>query len=80
MTIPAVGRAAGAKQVLYVNVRQYAVEGTVAGEMTKGSGELTVRVVDVKTGANRWPTDSAAGHTVPGPSIPLGGNSGRSVQ
>ena len=64
MTIPAVGRAAGAKQVLYVNVRQYTVEGTVAGDMTKGKGELTVRVVDAKTGANRWPTDSAAGHTV----------------
>ena len=64
MTIPAVGRAAGAKQILYVNVRQYGVEGTVAGEMTKGKGELTVRVVDAKTGANRWPTDSPAGHTV----------------
>src|SRR5688500_2463269 len=64
MTIPAVGRAAGAKQVLYVNVRQYTVEGTVAGEMTKGKADMTVRVVDAKTGANRWPTDSSAGHAV----------------
>lgn len=63
MTIPAVGRAAGAKQVLYVNVRRFGVEGTVGGEMIKGAAEVTVRVVDAATGNNRWPIDSG-GHPV----------------
>ena len=58
MTIPAVGRAAGAKQVLYVNVKRFGVESTVAGEMMKGSTEMTVRVVDAATGDTRWPIDS----------------------
>lgn len=58
MTIPAVGRAAGAKQVLYVNVRRFAVERTVGGEMMKGTADMTVRVVDAATGANRWPIDA----------------------
>jgi hypothetical protein len=63
MTIPAVGRNTGAKQVLYVNVRRFGVEGTVGGEMMKGTAEMTVRVVDAATGDNRWPID-AAGHPV----------------
>lgn len=63
MTIPAVGRAAGAGQILYVNVKRFGVEETVAGEMIKGTAEMTVRVVDADTGANRWPAD-VSGHPV----------------
>ena len=63
MSIPAVGRNVGAKQVLYVNVRRYGVEGTVGGEMLKGNAEMTVRIVDAATGDNRWPID-AGGHPV----------------
>lgn len=63
MTIPAIGRHVGAKQVLYVNVRRFGVEGTVGGEMLKGTAEMTVRVVDAATGDNRWPID-AGGHPV----------------
>ena len=63
MSIPAVGRAAGAKQVLYVNVRRIAVESTVGGETIKGAADLTVRVVDCATGNNRWPID-AGGHPI----------------
>ena len=63
MTIPAIGRAAGAKQVLYVNVRRFGVEATVGGDMIKGAADVTVRVVDAAPGDNRWPLD-AAGHPV----------------
>jgi hypothetical protein len=58
MTIPAVGRACGAKQVLYVNVRKFSVEGTVGAEMLKGTADMSVRVVDVESGSNRWPADT----------------------
>jgi len=63
MSIPRIGRAAGAKQVLYVNVRKIAVESTVGGETINGVADLTVRVVDCATGNNRWPID-AAGHPI----------------
>ena len=64
MTIPAVGRAAGARQVLYVNVAKFSVENTVGGEMLQGRTEMAVRVVDAATGATRWPTDSPTGYPV----------------
>ena len=62
MTIPAIGRATGAKQVLYVNVATFSVETTVANEMLRGRTEMTVRVVDAATGATRWPTVTPTGH------------------
>jgi hypothetical protein len=65
MTIPAVGRAAGAGQVLYVNVTALSVERTVGGDMLRGHAEVAVRVVDAASGATRWPTDNPAGHPVP---------------
>ena len=64
MTIPAVGRAAGAGQVLYVNVASVSVEDTVGGEMLQGRAEMAVRVVDAATGATRWPTDTPTGYPV----------------
>ena len=63
MTIPAIGRASGAKQVVYVNVHSFNVDGTVAGEMLKGRAEMSVRIVDATTGESRWPPD-AAGYPV----------------
>jgi hypothetical protein len=63
MTIPAVGRATQAKQVLYVNVHHFSIDGTVAGEMLKGRAEMSVRIVDAATGESRWPAD-AAGYAI----------------
>jgi hypothetical protein len=60
LTIPAIGRACGAKQVLYVNVHKYSVEGTVGAEMLKGTADMSVRVVDADTGDNRWPLDTGS--------------------
>ena len=64
MTIPAVARAAGAGQVLYVNLATFSVENTVGGDMLRGRTEMTVRVVDASTGATRWPTDNPTGEAV----------------
>jgi hypothetical protein len=62
MTIPAVARAAGARQVLYVNVGTFSVDQTVGGDMLQGRTEMTVRIVSAATGATRWPTDNPTGH------------------
>jgi len=65
MTIPAVARAAGAKQVLYVNVGTFAVDQSVGGDMLQGRAEMTVRIVGAATGATRWPTDNPTGYPIP---------------
>ncbi|MDP9174023.1 MAG: hypothetical protein M3O30_09180 [Planctomycetota bacterium] len=64
MTTDAIGRAVGAKQVLYVDVRQSGVvippgSNTMRGEMT-----ARVRIVDALTGETRWPLDSKNGELV----------------
>jgi hypothetical protein len=65
MTIPAVARAAGARQVLYVNVGTFAVDRTVGGDMLQGRAEMTVRIVGAATGVTRWPTDNPTGYPIP---------------
>src|SRR2546428_4652522 len=64
MKVQDVGRAAGAQQVLYVNVQQFGVDNTVAGEMMKARAEMRVRVVDVASGRTLWPRDTPEGRTV----------------
>ena len=46
------------RQVLYVHVHKFSVEGTVGAEMLKGTADMSVRVVDADTGENRWPSDA----------------------
>lgn len=80
MKVEEVGRAAGAGQVLYVNMRPLKVENTVGGEMLKAGTELRVRVVDVETGQTLWPRDTPQGQTVvaqsPWVRSPTGGREG----
>jgi hypothetical protein len=64
MKIEDVGRAAGAGQVLYVNLQPVTVNNTVAGEMLKAHAEMRVRVVDVGTGRTLWPHDTPEGQTI----------------
>ena len=64
MKVEEVGRAAGAGQVLYVNLQPVKVDNTVAGEMLKARTELRVRVVDVETGQTLWPRDTPLGQTL----------------
>ena len=66
MKVEEVGRAAGAAQVLYVNLQSFSVDDTVGGEMMKGRAEMRVRVVDVASGHTRWPRSVPEGHTVSG--------------
>jgi hypothetical protein len=62
MSIAAVGKAVGAKQVLYVDVQTSTIEGPTGGESMKGALTGRVKVVDVKTGETRWPADSEGGY------------------
>src|SRR2546426_898908 len=59
MTIPSVGKAVGAKQVLYVNLTQSRVDLTPGTEMLKGRIGVLVRVVDVTSGVTRWPSGAS---------------------
>ena len=55
MKIPDVGRAVGAKQIIYIDLRQCGIETVPGSDMFQGSIEANVRVVDVSTGQTRWP-------------------------
>lgn len=61
MSITDIGRAVGAKQVVYVDVQRVGIEIDTGGQMVKGSIECLSRVIDVRTGMNRWPVDSPVG-------------------
>jgi hypothetical protein len=64
MKIEEVGRAAGAAQVLYINLKKFTIDDTVGGEMMKGKAEMRMRIVDAGTGHTRWPAGEPDGHTV----------------
>ncbi len=61
MTPGQIGQAAGAKQVLYVDLLKFNVEDALGSEMIRGQMELTVRFVDAASGKTLWPTDSPEG-------------------
>lgn len=61
MTISQVGKAVGASQVLYVDIRRVSVGGIV-GVPATARAEASVRVVDVATGATKFP---ASGESYP---------------
>jgi len=64
MSIPAIGRAVGAKQVFYVDLQAMVIDMAVGENLYKGSMNTTVRVVDVESTHNRWPTDAQQGWPV----------------
>ncbi|HZL35566.1 MAG TPA: hypothetical protein VFC78_09675 [Tepidisphaeraceae bacterium] len=64
MPLPAIGRAVGAKQILYANVVQFATDSGVGNQMLKAHAEARVRIVDTATGQTRWPLDAAGGYPV----------------
>ncbi|MGB7159196.1 MAG: hypothetical protein WBD40_14100 [Tepidisphaeraceae bacterium] len=65
MSMTAIGREVGAKQVLYVDLQQSAIGAPPGSELIKGRVAVQVRVVDVETGDTRWPAQATEG-------IPLG--------
>jgi hypothetical protein len=64
MNIPAIAKAVGAKQVVYVNLQRFGSDPPGGGPMLRGIAEAAVRVVDADTGKTLWPPDSSAGKSV----------------
>jgi hypothetical protein len=64
MPIDAVGRAVGAKQVLYVNLTQSKIEDPNGGATINGEMIAKVLIVDTQTGETRWPVDEHDGELV----------------
>jgi hypothetical protein len=60
MKIPDVGRALGAKQILYVDLQECDVNATQGSDMLRGVVSANVRVVDVATGKTKWPLVGAS--------------------
>jgi len=61
MSITAIGRAVGAKQVLYLDVTRASME-NIGAEMSRGGLDVSVKVIDVATGETRWPQSTSAGY------------------
>ena len=61
MSITEIGRQVDAKQVVYVDIIRTNIEVDYGGQMVKGSIETTCRVIDVRTGMNRWPIEVPQG-------------------
>ncbi|MGD1278510.1 MAG: hypothetical protein ABR964_14960 [Tepidisphaeraceae bacterium] len=64
MTIDGIGRATGAKQVLYINVRNVQVDAPGGGQTMRGQIVALVRVVDSNSAETLWPPDAQAGALV----------------
>jgi hypothetical protein len=56
------GRAVGAKQVIYVELLESSVEADASAEAARGRVSAEVRVVDVDSGLTLWPLDEAQGY------------------
>lgn len=64
-TTPAeLGKAVGAKQVLYVELLDFSIAPTLASELVKGRAEARVRIIDTATGEVRWPQDMTQGYMI----------------
>ena len=64
MDIPAVGRAVGARQVIYVNLVKFTTDSPLGGDRFVGKAEARVKVVDANTGQTIWPLDSSGGRDI----------------
>jgi hypothetical protein len=64
MTIPSIGKALGAKQVIYVDLLASDVSGDATHNLVGGQADARVRVVEVESGHTIWPSDSQGGYPV----------------
>jgi len=60
MPIPAIGRKLGAELVVYIDIRKFSLKGKGAETLWRGRLEVSVKVVDSKTGL-LWPADRPGG-------------------
>lgn len=64
MTIADIGKAVGAKQVIYVSVNDYGADTPLGSDNVKLRAAAKVKVVDSQTGESRWPQDLADGESL----------------
>jgi hypothetical protein len=64
MSTAAIGRALGAKQVLYIDVRDSHDEYAGGSDTMRAKASVRVRMVDVETGNTLWPPDAAEGYSL----------------
>jgi hypothetical protein len=64
MSIAAIGKAVGAKQVIYVSVNDYGADTPMGSDNVKLRASAKVKVVDSQTGESRWPQDLADGEAL----------------
>jgi hypothetical protein len=62
MSTVAIGRALGAKQVLYIDVRDNHDETAGGSDTIRATASARVRMIDVATGQTLWPTAAAEGY------------------
>lgn len=58
------GRAAGAKQVVYVDLVEFDSQPVLGSEISRGRVTAHVQVIDTKTGEALWPLSTSQGHRV----------------
>ena len=61
LSIAALGRAAGAKQIIYVSILTYEKDTPLGSDHIKWSASVRVKVVDAQTGESRWPLELSDG-------------------
>jgi hypothetical protein len=61
MTCQSVGRAVGAKQVIYIDLLESGVTGDISQSVVHANAVAQVKVIDVETGNTLWPADASHG-------------------
>lgn len=64
LSIAQIGKLVGAKQVIYVNITNTSLVGAIGSDSLKGKATARVKVIDVETGAARWPIEPADGYPI----------------
>ena len=64
LSIAAVGREVGAKQIIYVDLAQSSIEAAVGSDFVRGRASVNVRVIDAETGDTVWPLEVSQGYPV----------------
>jgi Peptidoglycan-synthase activator LpoB len=75
MSTKDIAKAVGAKQVLYVDLRQIKVEATAGDDLFKGNSVAAVRVIDTETSEVVWPVGASDGAPVFFETKPIGKSS-----
>lgn len=61
MSVPQIGQAVGADQVIYVDLQGGGISSMTGRNMYQGKAAVSVKVIDAKTGAILFPQDNADG-------------------